>query len=543
MRIIVDQSDTRNDSRGTVAWWTFLAIACLLLPVMIASSYEFGVTWDEKSRHRYGEMIWEFLRGLRGRDEFVLDGGEMYGGLFDTICAAIERYIPANRYVVRHAVNATFGWAGIVYCGRLASRLFGRWAGVLALILLTLSPRYFGDSMNNPKDLPFAAVAVAALYYMSTISPTWPYLSRRAAIKATIVLALALNIRAAGLMYLGYLGLLVIGYTIAEGRWQWRRQADTAARLAAVTLGVLVLGTAFWPWAQANPLTRPIEALVGFANFPYVADMLFRGGVVTTDKLPWSYAPWWLLISTPPVVLVGLLLAAVFRLSRLDTPVVLLLALVILPIALVIAMSSTLYDGVRHLLFVYPLLVAIAAAGWIAVLSPAWPAWARRTAGAALAAGIVNVLIFTVRAHPNEATYFNEIVGGPRGAFAKYDMDYWGNCLLEAVAWSATAAERSGVPIAISGEPWQVIQLDAERFHQLYFTLPYRNQHQIDVRLARGSKEGVEGLAARADILHKVTTPDGAVLCVVVPGPRFSELQPHLTLPPTDLSPRQLLSP
>ena len=37
-----------------------------------------------------------------------------------------------------------------------------------------------------------------------------------------------------------------------------------------------------------------------------------------------------------------------------------------LPVLLVIIKNSTLYDGIRHLLFVYPILVAIAAAGWAA---------------------------------------------------------------------------------------------------------------------------------------------------------------------------------
>jgi hypothetical protein len=212
-----------------------------------------------------------------------------------------------------------------------------------------------------------------------------------------------------------------------------------------------------------------------------------------------------------------------------------------LPLALVIIQHSTLYDGVRHLLFIYPILVVLAAAGWAAWLSQMREPWVRRTAAAFLAVGLINVIAFDVRAHPNETVYFNEIVGGPRGAFARYDMDYWGNCVLEAVAWSAKAAQLSGVPIAISGEPWQVIQLDSERFHQLFFTLPYRGQHQLDVRLARGSAEGVTGLATRPDTLHRVQTPDGAVLCVVVPGPAFAQLQPHLTMPPPDLSAHQLL--
>ena len=37
-----------------------------------------------------------------------------------------------------HAVNATFGWIGVLYAGRLAARLFGPWSGVLAMVLLVV---------------------------------------------------------------------------------------------------------------------------------------------------------------------------------------------------------------------------------------------------------------------------------------------------------------------------------------------------------------------------------------------------------------------
>jgi hypothetical protein len=213
-----------------------------------------------------------------------------------------------------------------------------------------------------------------------------------------------------------------------------------------------------------------------------------------------------------------------------------------LPIALVIVQHSTLYDGVRHLLFIYPVLVVLAAAGWTAALSRRDPT-VRRITAVLLVIGMVNVLTFDVRAHPNESSYFNELVGGPKGAFSKFDMDYWGNCVLQAVAWSAKTAQLSGVPIVISGEPSQVIQLDSERFHQLSFEPPFRNRHQLDVRLARGSAEGVSGLAGRPDALYRVSMPDGAVLCIVEPGPLFAELEPHLKLPAAGLTPHQLIRP
>jgi len=526
---------------GRTARWTFAILAVSLLPIFVLASFDFGATWDEKARHRYGELIWEYLRGRRSRASFVGDGATLYySGLFDVICVMVERWVPIERYVLRHVINAIFGWIGVVFCGRLAARLFGTWSGILAMILLAASPRYFADSMNNPKDLPFAAMTVVALYYFSTISPTWPYMSRATAIKIAVALALALNIRAAALLYVGYLAVLVMAFAIAERNRDWRRLADTACRLAAVAVAVLLFGTAFWPWAQGAPLTRPVEALLGMASAPWAGGVLFSGREYAAPDLPWYYPLWWLLISTPLVVLAGAVLSLLASRERgwsLRTNA--LWAVAALPVLLVIVRDSTLYDGLRHLLFIYPILVVLAAAGWAAWLSERSRPWVRRSAAALLVAGLVNVLAFDVRFHPHQTVYFNELVGGPRGAFAKFDMDYWGNCVLEAVAWSANTARLSGRAVTISGNPWHLVQLNAGRFHELAFTFPWR-PHYLDVRLNRGSAEGVRDLANREDALYRVQTPDGVVLCVVLPGPAFAELQPYLPRPSSPASPHRL---
>jgi hypothetical protein len=513
-------------------------IAAVLLPVMVLASFDFGVTWDERNRHRNGELIWEFFSGLRSRPALMEDGGHLYGGLFDVISVAVGWWLPLDRYVVRHAINAIFGWIGVVYCGRLAARLFGAWSGVLAMILLAVSPRYFADSMNNPKDLPFAAMSIAALYYFSTISPTWPYISRATAIKIIITLALALNIRAGALLYLGYLGMLVAAFAIAERNTSWRRLADTSVRLAIIAVAVLLFGTVFWPWAQGSPLTRPFEALLGFADTRWSGRVLFNGRYFAAANLPWYYAPWWFLISTPPVVIVGAILSiSVAGDRRWTLRTVALWAAAALPLFLVIVGDSILYDGVRHLLFIYPILVVLAASGWITCLLARNRLWLRRSAAALVAVGLVNIIAFHVRSHPNQAVYFNELVGGPRGAFAKFDMDYWGNCVLEAVAWSAELARVSGRPVAITGYPPHLVDLDAKRFPQLVFTPSERGEHHLNVRLNRGSANSVTQLANREDALYRVRTPDGAVLCVVLPGPLFAELGPHALLAPAQSSP------
>jgi hypothetical protein len=492
---------------------------------MVLASFDFGVTWDEKDRHRNGELIWQFLLGLRGRSSFAETGGHLYPGLFDVICAALETWVPANRYVLRHVVNATFGWVGVLYCGRLTARLFGQWSGVLAMVLLAASPRYFADSMNNPKDLPFAAMTVMALYYISTVSPQWPYVSRSTAIKIVISLALALNIRVGALMYLGYFGMLIAAFVVAERCTNWRRLADTAARVLGVAVAMLLLGTVFWPWAGGAPLTRPFQALLGAANYPWDGVVLFRGQEYGATELPWYYAPWWFLISTAPVVLVGAALSPLFLSSREDAlRRVALWAVVVFPVTASIAMGSTLYDGIRHLQFIYPVLVVPAVAGWSGILSGSRPPWLRRGAAAALAVGLASVLIFHIRFHPNQGVYFNAMVGGPHGAFKRYDMDYWGNCMLQAVEWSVDMARSSGIAITISGNPSHLVQLNADRFREVYFTYPSRNRHYLQIQLARGPAASL-GKLATEPALYQVRTPDGAVLCTVTPGPAFGELE------------------
>ena len=180
-----------------------------------------------------------------------------------------------------------FGWVGVLYCGRLAARLFGPWSGVLALVLLAASPRYFADSMNNPKDLPFAAMTVMALYYISGVSTRWPYVSRSTAVKIVVSLAMALGIRVGALLYLGYFGVLIALIVVADRDMNWRRLVDTASRVLGVAVAMLLLGTVFWPWAGSSPLTRPFQALLGAANYPWDGLVLFNGYEYRATELPW----------------------------------------------------------------------------------------------------------------------------------------------------------------------------------------------------------------------------------------------------------------
>jgi len=169
----------------------------------------------------------------------------------------------------------------------------------------------------------------------------------------------------------------------------------------------------------------------------------------------------------------------------------------------------------------------LAAAGWDLVLSlrPMPIAWA---ASALLALGIAEPMVFQLRNHPNQAVYFTPVMGGPRAAFGRYEMDYWGNCMLEAVRWSATQAEQAKMAVVITANAWEIAVADASRFQSLAFRLRQQGGYHLDIRLLKGSRDDVIYTSKLPDILYRVTTADGTPLCVVLPGPEYPQLAARL---------------
>lgn len=530
--------------------WAYRLFPVLLLPLMLALSRDFGVTWDEKTHQLYGERIYRFLAAGQD-DDWFRPGGDtlkiyLHGGFFDTVCVAAQKLVTDNIYVTRHYVGAAFGWLGIVYVGRLGKLLAGPGTGLLAMVMLALSPRYFGDSMNNPKDVPLAALLAAALYYMMRLSPRHPYLGWRAAPGLVITIGLAVSVRAGALLYLGYLAVALLGLTLAARDFKPRRLATTFASGVAVVVAVLLLGTLFWPWAQVIPLKRPIQGMLRLSEFRWDFPVLFDGRDVPASALPWNYVPQWALIVTPPVVMIGVALAVGLLLmwrvpgsSSSATPdaspspgrwrVRALLGAAFFPGTYIVLSGATIYDGIRHLTFAYPPFVILAACGWQQLLRQPNPT-IRKLAAALLALGLLEPLLFQLRNHPNQSVYFNAFAGGPRGAFGRYELDYWGNSLLQGVEWVAGVARSSGTPVVVSGRPHHVVRDDMQLFSGLTFAREEDSAHQLEVLALRGPRQDVLDLAQRPDILHAVTTADGAPLTVVVPGPRYAEVEGRLQL-------------
>ena len=137
-----------------------------------------------------------------------------------------------------HLVTIGFGAAGIGFTFLLGRRLFDRWTGFLAAILLFVCPMYFAQSGMFLADVPVAALSTGCVYFLLSrrtigylVCATAMVLIKETA--AAIVLAMlaydvlfiprerAHRLRAAGrhLVPLLALGIFVVWQKIVTGSW------------------------------------------------------------------------------------------------------------------------------------------------------------------------------------------------------------------------------------------------------------------------------------------------------------------------------------
>lgn len=419
-----------------------LALA-LMLALMLGLSSDFGITWDEPDQQHYGEAIWRwFASGFIDPEALSFKLNYLNGGLFDVLNLAGQKLWrlvqpEARLYDMRHACNSVAGWLAILGAALLARGLFGGLAGLLTALFLFFSPRFFGDAMNNPKDIPFAAAAVWTLYSLTRLRPTHPYATPGALAGIVACLALALNIRAGGLLFFGFAAGLLALYAARDPAFRTGTRAMRVLLTAAgAGLAALLLSELFWPWALRDPLTAPFLALKTISRYPWTGTLLFGGQGYFNQPPPWDYIPRLYAITSPLALLAGVL-AAPFLLSRAPdrAPLLALAFAALFPVAYVIVKQAMLYDGLRHLLFVYPPLAALSAAAWARLLERARRGWRLALLLALLTLGFAHPLLFSFRNHPLQIVYYNELVGGAAGAAGKYDLDYWGVSYKSAVDW------------------------------------------------------------------------------------------------------------
>jgi glycosyltransferase involved in cell wall biosynthesis/tetratricopeptide (TPR) repeat protein len=449
----------------------FAALALAMLFIMPYMSFDYGITADEEVQKIYGEHVLSYFEsdGVDGA-ALTYQNLYLYGGMFDYYMAKMHKYVFTSWdvYEMRHMFNAIIGALLMLFTGLLARSVSQRWqVAFWALVFIILSPRVFGHSMNNPKDIPFAFGYVLSLFFMMNFIRQLPKPSLQSFLGLILGLAITINIRVGGILLIPYLflftgGAFVLNKELRPRLTQFGYLLKLAFGLGIVVVSGYFLGLTYWPFAQEDIFGGPQLALAEMSNFSTGIRMIWNGEHYWSDFLPWYYIIKWFAIATPAVILIGAGLFAfpILKDAKNRWLFLMLLFTGVFPVFYAILKGSSLYDGMRHFLFVYPILI-IASAYSIVYLMTLLKNKTAPIIGSVLLVGLLySPIRWMVVSHPNQYIYFNEFFGGIENADNYCETDYWMNSTKEACQWfiDNVPEVKEGKPVRVATQAFKSVK-------------------------------------------------------------------------------------
>ena len=426
-------------------WGALLALA-LFLCAGLAVLDDYGVTIDEPTQ-RSGAL--RNLDWLTGNVDLALDHNKFYGTAFEVPLALVERVFDVEGirgvYLSRHLIAHLFFLTGGLFAYLLTFRLFGaRLLALSAMALFLLHPRLYAHSFFNSKDIPFLVMFMAALFLAHRSF-------RRDTVSAFVLLGvgagLLVNLRIMGVVLPAAVAALrALDFALASG-WTERKRVlvTTGAFGLASMLTVYALSLYLWE----SPIVRAVEWWTTLSQHPSLTLQLFRGDVYSSGDFPIEYIPLWLSITSPPLALLlgcvgatAVTAAAVMALCKAPRNkglqfMFLLIGCLTAPVLAVILLNVNVYDGWRHLYFLWAPFSLLAAFGLRFLASAARRPRLRAAVYGATGVGFAATLISMALIHPNQQVYFNFFVDrvAPERLRAQYLLDNWGHPARQALEW------------------------------------------------------------------------------------------------------------
>jgi hypothetical protein len=406
-----------------------------------------GISWDEPGQRLSAglsviKVVNKIDPGLvpSGYSEFSLQAEDLsknapfdHGVAFDAPILALETIfgIDSTRgiYLLHHVVNWLGYLVGLAAMYLLIFQVYKRRSlALLGASIFVLSPRILAEGFYNSKDLTFLSFLLLSCFFTLKI---WEGNNRsKFAILAGLVGGYATDIRILGLVQVPIVAFVfILIYLI---KIETFKSALRQFLLFLMSFSVTVY--LFFPYLWENPIGNLIRVFRSMSKYNWDGFVLYSGERIQAQDLPWHYIPVWISITTPilyiilfaiGVMTLSVMLVRRIRMNEIDVFAInqiFILSMFFAPLIIVIGLNSTLYDGWRHMYFIYPFLIAIGIHGYTFLESKL-----RNRAvllRVAVVLSLTSTLVWVVANNPQQNLYFNKLAG--ENIAQDWEMDYWG---------------------------------------------------------------------------------------------------------------------
>jgi hypothetical protein len=427
--------------------YIFLFCSALLLGFMLLLTRRAGVTCDEILHYNQSVSVYNYFATL-GKDQSALNTPvthlQYYGQSYDNIITILTKWFGIEDiYTFRNIMSAFAGWLTVLMTAIFAIWLEGYGAGLLVLILFAVSPTFLGHSQNNLKDIPFALGYIAGIFYIFKHLYSTSADSKKYLLLLILSIAFCASIRVGGLILLCYLFFFSLFFWFIkyfeERRLEIKEVRGMLIRLLTISVISYFLSMVLWPYALQNPLVNPLKSYKLMLQYPDTFRQIFEGKVEWSDFMPWYYLPEYMAITIPIIVFAGLTLFIVLSKNIFNSRKSLiyggLIFTAIFPVIFVIWERSNLYSAWRHFLFIYPVIILLASIGFFhlfQIIKKKYLFWIISVLFTLIS---INPLKFIIMNPEYSYIYYNQIVGGLKGAYGNYETDYYFVSLKEGSEW------------------------------------------------------------------------------------------------------------
>jgi len=364
-----------------------------------------------------------------------------YGVIFDLFAVFVEDIFNLeNVYQKKHLLNfLIFFSSSVCFFQLIKYRFKNNFLSFIGVLFYITSPRIFAESFYNSKDIIFMSFTLFAVFFGVKLLKNYKI---KNIILFSLFAALATDIRTMGI----FLILLFIIFFILECLEENSFLKKNFILFSLLIFSYFLFTYLFWPHLWLNPLDNFLASFQSFKNYSWGGSVLYLGEYVSAQHLPWHYSLVWIVI-TLPIIYSLLFVIGSFNISfnffnnflnidpenfskklwysHNDKIDLFILMYFLVPIVAVIAFGSTLYNGWRHLYFIYPALVYISIFGLKYILSFDFFKNFKY-----FFYSIIFIFIFInfynlIKFHPYQNVYFNYLV--EKKANYLFEVDYWGS--------------------------------------------------------------------------------------------------------------------
>ncbi len=287
----------------------FIFFIFLAIGLSIYKDYGFNI--DEKF-HRSNGFYWlryiadffgltelsilanDKLASIQGFTLSPIDYYNKYGIVFDVPAAIVEILLklehPIDYYQARHFLIFLYFFTSLIFLYKiLLNRFNSDYIAIFGVLLLFITPRVFGDSFQNNKDIIFLSFTIISTYFCFKILENN---KKRNIFLFCFFSAIATSLRLFGVFL--PISLIVIQLLLVK-KENYKTHINNVLLIASSFIISLIL---VWPLLWENSLSNFLGYFKILDDY-FNAKVFFGGSYYESDRLPYYYLPFWMLISTP----------------------------------------------------------------------------------------------------------------------------------------------------------------------------------------------------------------------------------------------------